>query len=145
MLSTTETEPQVTLTVKLQMGAADRARLETDGPVLFRLAQDCLRDEPDDAASLVHVARLLVKISCLYDVEASHPENRKRASRPLSAAKGRSSGGKIKHVFGEGGVCAVCHEPGVVCGKIRERAKRGTAAAEPVSGTRTLTIPGVVF
>lgn len=136
-MSTVENDPQVkSLSISLDLSVADRARIEHDGPVLFRLAHDCLRDEPDDAAALVHVARLLVKISCLYDVEASHPENRKRKPSPPATRK-------VKHIFGEAGACVVEHVKGAVCEKMRQRAKRGTAAEAPATDLRTLSIPGV--
>jgi hypothetical protein len=134
-MSTVENDPQVkSLSISLDLSVAARARIEHDGPVLFRLAQDCLRDEPDDAAALVHVARLLVKISCLYDVEASHPENRKRKPSPPATRK-------VKHIFGEGGACVIEHVTGVACATLRQRAKRGTAAESPP--VQSLPIPGV--
>jgi hypothetical protein len=136
-MSTVENDPQVkSLSISLDLSVADRARIERARSVLFRLAHDCLLDEPDDAVALVDVVRLLMKMSCQYDVEANHPENRTRKPSPPATRK-------VKHIFGEGGACVIEHVKGVACATLRQRAKRGTVAESPPVDLRTLPIPGV--
>ncbi len=102
-------------------------------------AAEIVAERPDDAALLSKLARWGRVYCATVERALAHPRPRTVAAndgKPDKSGKRKSVAAaglpKMKHVYGPNGLCAVEHEPGHVCGKARERAPRGSAAATAV-------------
>lgn len=120
-------DPDEGTTVTLQLSEREDQLLQEGAAMLTEEAGEELRSEPMKAGLRQFVALFLLQASCRYEIALAHRAKVRPAEKP-AATQGERAMRKVKHVYGDNGICGVEHEAGHVCGLLRQRKPRGTAS-----------------
>jgi len=113
-------------------------KLERAQAILESAAADILSEEPMDAGHMGWAAKLLERVRTSIEVSVQRPESESEKGTRVSS-KGIVVEPKVKHEYGDNGICSVKHDGKHSCGAIRQRRPRSGSAAAAAAAAASKT------